>query len=111
MTTANRYRWTWVGGAAVCTVVFFAQGFFGNREKSLTWDEPLYIASGYTYLTRCRAAHPPNLLVNVLQYLPLPFGELPTHERVSLEWVMTPRAGRRMRRPPATGDCSRSLTG
>ncbi len=33
-------------------LAFFAQGLFGSLEKSLTWDEPTFIASGYTYLTR-----------------------------------------------------------
>ncbi len=33
-------------------LVFVGQGYFGNLHKSLTWDEPVFIASGYSYLTR-----------------------------------------------------------
>ena len=40
----------WISG--VLAIVFLAQGVFGSLEKSLTWDEPTFIASGYTYLTR-----------------------------------------------------------
>lgn len=33
-------------------LLFFLQGFFGNFEKSLTMDEPVFIVAGYTYLIR-----------------------------------------------------------
>ena len=33
-------------------LAFFLQGLFGSLGKSLTWDEPVFIASGYSYLTR-----------------------------------------------------------
>ena len=33
-------------------ISFFVQGYLSLRHKSLTWDEPVFIASGYTYLTR-----------------------------------------------------------
>ncbi len=36
----------------LCALLFFCQGLFGSLEKSLTWDEPVFIFSGYTYLTR-----------------------------------------------------------
>lgn len=37
---------------AVCALVFFLQGFLASFQKSLTFDEPIYIASGATFLTR-----------------------------------------------------------
>lgn len=54
-------------------LVFFLQGFFANFEKSLTMDEPVFIASGYTYLTRAdfrmnREAPP---LLQLVMALPL----------------------------------------
>jgi hypothetical protein len=33
-------------------LAFLLQGLFGNLSKSLTWDEPVFMASGYSYLTR-----------------------------------------------------------
>lgn len=33
-------------------LIFFLQGYFGSLSKSLTWDEPVFIASGYSYLKR-----------------------------------------------------------
>ena len=41
-------RWA----AFVPPLLFFPQVFFSSLEKSLTWDEPTFIVSGYTYLTR-----------------------------------------------------------
>lgn len=54
-------------------IAFFMQGYLGNLSKSLTWDEPVFIASGYSYLTRndfrMNAEAPP--LLQHLQALPL----------------------------------------
>ena len=54
-------------------LTFFVQGYFGSLSKSLTWDEPVFIASGYSYLTRndfrMNAEAPP--LLQQLQALPL----------------------------------------
>lgn len=33
-------------------LVFFVQAFYGSLNESLTFDEPVFIASGYSYLTR-----------------------------------------------------------
>ena len=33
-------------------LIFFVQGYLGSLSKSLTWDEPVFIASGYSYLVR-----------------------------------------------------------
>ena len=57
----------------VFALLFFGQGFFVSLEKSLTWDEPIFIASGYTYLTRndfrLNSEAPP--LMQQLEALPL----------------------------------------
>ncbi len=57
----------------VFALVFFLQGYFGNTLKSLTWDEPVFIASGYSYLVRhdfrLNPEAPP--LLQHLQALPL----------------------------------------
>lgn len=57
----------------VFACAFFIQGYFGSLSKSLTWDEPVFIASGYSYLTRhdfrMNAEAPP--LLQQLQALPL----------------------------------------
>ena len=57
----------------VFALVFFIQGFFGSLAKSLTWDEPVFIASGLSYLTRndfrMNAEAPP--LMQQLAALPL----------------------------------------
>lgn len=54
-------------------LAFLVQGYWGNASKSLTWDEPVFIASGYSYLTRndfrMNAEAPP--LLQQLQALPL----------------------------------------
>lgn len=41
-----------VGIILALAAVFFVQAYFGSLSKSLTWDEPLYIASGSTFITR-----------------------------------------------------------
>jgi 4-amino-4-deoxy-L-arabinose transferase-like glycosyltransferase len=57
----------------IFALTFFLQGSWGNLAKSLTWDEPVFIASGYSYLTRndfrMNAEAPP--LLQQLQALPL----------------------------------------
>ena len=54
-------------------LAFLSQGYWGNLSKSLTWDEPVFIASGYSYLTRndfrMNAEAPP--LLQQLHALPL----------------------------------------
>ena len=54
-------------------LAFLLQGYLGNLSKSLTWDEPTFIASGYSYLTRndlrMNSEAPP--LLQQLQALPL----------------------------------------
>ncbi len=51
--------------AIALSLAFLAQGLLGNRDKSLTWDEPRYIAAGYASLTqnefRLNPSHPPFL--------------------------------------------------
>jgi 4-amino-4-deoxy-L-arabinose transferase-like glycosyltransferase len=67
---AIRIRRTWRAGvlAAALAAAFLAQVHFGSLQKSLTWDEPVYIAAGYTYLEwgffHLNPSHPP-----LLQYL------------------------------------------
>ena len=55
------------------SLTFFIQGYFGSLQKSLTWDEPVFIASGYSYLTRndfrLNSEAPP--LLQILHALPL----------------------------------------
>ncbi len=34
--------------AGALAALFFAQGLFGSLDESLTWDEPIYIASGFS---------------------------------------------------------------
>ena len=57
----------------VFAVAFFLQGWFGSLSKSLTWDEPVFVASGYSYLLRndfrTKPEAPP--LLQQLQALPL----------------------------------------
>lgn len=57
----------------VFALIFFLQGYFGSLSKSLTWDEPVFIASGYSYLTRndfrMNTEAPP--LLQILQATPL----------------------------------------
>lgn len=64
--------------AVMLSLIFFMQGFFGNQQKSLTWDEPSYISAGYTYLKwndfRLNPSHPP--LMQDLEALPLLFMDL-----------------------------------
>ncbi|MDA0747870.1 MAG: glycosyltransferase family 39 protein [bacterium] len=69
-------------------LAFFLQGFFGGLEKSLTWDEPVFIASGYTYLTqndfRLNPEAPP--LMQHLVALPLLWMNLEAPETTSPAW-------------------------
>lgn len=64
--------------ALILMMSFIAQGWFGNRQKSLTWDEPSFIAAGYSYLKwndfRLNPSHPP--LMQDLAALPLLFMDL-----------------------------------
>lgn len=68
-----------MGGAlaAVLAAAFFVQVHFGSLQKSLTWDEPAYIAAGYAYLKwkffHLNPSHPP--LLQYLAGLPLFFLE------------------------------------
>jgi hypothetical protein len=59
--------------AAVLCLLFLAQVFFGSRSASLTWDEPSFIAAGYSSLTTGSLAlnpsHPP--LMQEMAALPL----------------------------------------
>lgn len=58
---------------ALLACIFFLQGYLGGSSKSLTWDEPIFIASGYSYLTRndfrLNPEAPP--LMQLLEALPL----------------------------------------
>jgi len=64
--------------ALLLSFMFFMQAWFGSRNMSLTWDEPSYIASGYTYLTtynyEFNPSHPP--LIRSLEALPLLFMDI-----------------------------------
>ena len=64
--------------ALALSFFFFAQAYWGNQYKSLTWDEPSYISGGYTYLKwgdfRLNPSHPP--LMQDLFALPLLFMDL-----------------------------------
>jgi 4-amino-4-deoxy-L-arabinose transferase-like glycosyltransferase len=44
------YAGPWI--ALVLAALFLAQGLLGNRDKSLTWDEPVYITGGHAALLR-----------------------------------------------------------
>ena len=61
--------------AAACALAFLLQVYVGSLEKSLTWDEPGYIAAGYVNWAsgdyRLNADHPP--LMQKLTALPLLF--------------------------------------
>lgn len=61
--------------ALILACCFFLQVFLGSLQKSLTWDEPSYIAAGYTYLKfndfRLNPSHPP--LMQILVGSPLCF--------------------------------------
>lgn len=56
-------RGLWI--AVFLAAVFFAQGFLGSLTKSITWDEPIYISAGYTFLAwngfQLNPTHPPLL--------------------------------------------------
>ena len=66
--------------AGMLATVFFAQGLVGSLDESLTWDEPIYVASGFSYLTRgdfrLNPEAPP--LIQQLVGLPLLFLGAPT---------------------------------
>jgi 4-amino-4-deoxy-L-arabinose transferase-like glycosyltransferase len=68
----NFERWGWPLAVGL-SVIFGLQVFFGSLDKSLTWDEPTYIAAGYVNWTksdyRLLPDHPP--LMRKLQALPL----------------------------------------
>ena len=59
--------------AVVLALLFGVQVFTGSLDKSLTWDEPHYVAAGYANWVfddyRLNADHPP--LMQKLQALPL----------------------------------------
>jgi 4-amino-4-deoxy-L-arabinose transferase-like glycosyltransferase len=61
--------------AVVCLLILFAQTMFASRQLSLTYDEPIYTATGYADLTTGDVrwhgviGHPP--LVNLLTAWPL----------------------------------------
>lgn len=64
--------------AAALALVFLAQAYAGSLGRSLTWDEPGYIAAGYANWRwndyRLNADHPP--LMQKLQGLPLLFMDI-----------------------------------
>ncbi len=74
--------------AILCAVLFFLQGFFGNRQKSLTWDEPSFISAGYAYLKwgdfKLNPSHPP--LMQDLEAFPLLFMDLKVPSHDDLSW-------------------------
>ena len=75
--------------AIALSLAFLAQGLLGNRDKSLTWDEPRYIAAGYASLTqnefRLNPSHPPFL--QELLALPLLTLELETPPEGVEHWL------------------------
>ena len=77
--------------AIALSLVFLAQGLLGNRDKSLTWDEPRYIAAGYASLTqnefRLNPAHPPFL--QELLALPLLLLEPNVPSQGAEHWLAT----------------------
>ena len=64
--------------AGALALLFLVQVAWGSRDKSLTWDEPGYIAAGYVNWRwgdhRLNADHPP--LMQKLQGLPLLFMDI-----------------------------------
>jgi hypothetical protein len=71
--------------ASGCALVFLLQVYVGSLEKSLTWDEPTYIAAGYANWVwgdyRLTDDHPP--LMQKLHALPLLFLDIrppPLHD-------------------------------
>jgi hypothetical protein len=77
--------------AIALSLAFLAQGLLGNRDKSLTWDEPRYIAAGYASLTqsefRLNPSHPPFL--QELMALPLLPLELEIPPKDVEHWLAT----------------------
>ena len=71
------------------SLIFFIQGYFGSLQKSLTWDEPVFIASGYSYLTRndfrLNSEAPP--LLQMLHALPLLSMRLSTAPKNHPTWI------------------------
>ena len=57
----------------MAALLFFSLGLLGNLHKSLTWDEPVFIASGYSFLKkndfRLNPEAPP--LMQILTAVPL----------------------------------------
>ena len=85
MLNPNEVKESLIRNASVATaiamalaLVFFAQGLRGMRDKSLTFDEPTFIGSGYRDLVHDDAGlnptHPP--LMQRLEALPLLFLDL-----------------------------------
>jgi len=74
----NTRSYTVLTMAMLLAAAFFMQAFFGSKNMSLTWDEPSYIASGYTYITsydyKFNPSHPP--LMRSLEALPLLFMDI-----------------------------------
>ena len=72
----------------VLAITFFVQGYLSLRDKSLTWDEPVFIASGYTYLTRSDFRLNPGaqLLMQQLVALPLLFLDLNVPSEDHISW-------------------------
>lgn len=72
----------------VLGILFFIQGYLSQNSKSLTWDEPVFLASGYTYLTRndfrLNPEAPP--LMQQLAALPLLFLDLNVPGRNDPSW-------------------------
>lgn len=68
----SRFRTPLPWLAGLCALIFIAQGYYFARIKSLTWDEPVYLMTGYQQLVvgdfRYTPEHPPL----VTQYLALP---------------------------------------
>jgi hypothetical protein len=64
------------GATLILVVLFFAQGLFFIRSNSPTYDEPMHVAAGYSYLAtrdfRIEPQNPP--LVKYLAALPLFLG-------------------------------------
>ena len=78
-------------------LAFLAQGWLGSLGKSLTFDEPIYIAAGYTYLTtgefEMNTSHPP--LMQDLAALPLLFMDLKLPGPSDPDWRAVPLPIRR----------------
>ena len=75
MTSSSYKRYAGHATAIALAFIFFVQVYGGILDQSLTWDEPSYIAGGYSYLTgshfHLNPSHPP--LLQNLAALPLLF--------------------------------------